>query len=137
MHITYFGHIIFYKWCVFLFTRIYIPIFTQIFSDIGDKVYYIKGQSQGDGVGVYTFTAPITGVLCIHGSGSTEGYYLKLNGATLFSHSAGRNEHVCRMYAIEVAQGDTITLYSQGNYICFLTSGIDATVGTFVTNIPN
>ena len=101
------------------------------------KVYYIKGYGMDDGVGEFTFIVPITGVLYINGMGSTMGYYLKLNGVTVFNHSAGQGQGSYAMHAIEVARGDTITLFSQGNYMCFLTSDIDASIRTFATNIPN
>lgn len=101
-----------------------------------EHIYYIKGHAQNDGVGKVTFQSPITGVFYLFGCGSTEGYYLIKNGTTVFRKSAGQGQLAYGEYAIEVVKGDTIELYSQGTYIGFLKSNIDANKSTFASNIP-
>lgn len=102
-------------------------------SNLISNVYYIKGASQSDGVGQYSFISPIDGNLFIMGSYSTLGFYVTVNGTQLFKLTGTQNQTSIASRTIPLSKGDSVTLYCQGTYLGILSASV--TDESFFANI--
>lgn len=110
-----------------------VDLVSGINSNLGNDSYYVKGQSQADGVGEYTFTAPIDGSLYIVGWYSTLGFYVKVNGTLSFKLTgASGSQTVNGRTVSDIKKGDTVAVYCQGTYMGVLSPTIE---NTFDTNL--
>ena len=104
---------------------------THVNSNLGD-VYYIKGASQSDGVGAYTFIAPIDGSLYIIGDYSTLGFYVNINGTQAFKVTGSQDKQSYTGKTVSgIKKGDEVTVYCQGIYLGVMLE----TIETFDTNL--